>query len=194
MRWQASKQVRTVIQAVTDEGNGKVPKKLSKGGYAPSRCRDILLPLPRSEGFCCFSCCPGQLRVEQRVLEIVYRKVDNLVRDFDEGSVAVIGAEVTEQTIENTIKEAYARGIEPVEVDLSDRLERVAKNAEKIKEVLNISEAASRHVDVSSLLKDPTEVITTEDIRRFLEYAKEAGIGKGSVYSDFPSYYVQDIP
>jgi superfamily II DNA or RNA helicase len=136
----------------------------------------------------------SQLRVEQRVLEIVYRKVDNLVRDFDEGSVAVIGAEVTEQTIENTIKEAYARGIEPVEVDLSDRLERAAKNAEKIKEVLNISEAASRHVDVSSLLKDPTEVITTEDIRRFLEYAKEAGIGKGSVYSDFPSYYVQDIP
>jgi len=136
----------------------------------------------------------SQLRVEERVLEIVYRKVNNLVRDFDEGSVAVIGTEVTERTIEDAIREAYQKGVEPAVTEISERLERAERNVSKIKEVLNISEAANRHVDVSGLIKDPSDVVTQSDVQRFLDYARYAGIGYGNPYGAVPFYYVEDTP
>jgi hypothetical protein len=57
-----------------------------------------------------------------------------------------------------------------------------------------VTKAAARHVDASKLLKDPAELVTERDLRRFLDYAKYAGIGRGEPNSNPIYYWVGDTP
>jgi len=136
----------------------------------------------------------SNLRVERRVLEIVYGKVQRLVEDFDEGSVSVIGNEVSEDDVEQAIYEAYTKGEEEAKKMLMEKLEDAERNMEIVKQALSYSEAAARHVDASKLLKDPAELVTERDLRRFLDFARYAEIGRGEPYSDPIDYWVGDTP
>jgi len=130
----------------------------------------------------------SSLRVERRMLDVIYGKVQRLVEDFDEGSVSVIGNVVSEEDVERAIYEAYTRGEEEAKRGLSEKLEDAERNLEIVNQALSYSKAAARHVDASKLLKDPAELVTERDLKRFLDYAKYAGIGRGEPNSN-PIYY-----
>jgi len=136
----------------------------------------------------------SNLRVERRVLEVVYGKVQRLIEDFDEGSVSVIGSEVSEEDVERAIYEAYTKGEEEAEKRLLEKLEDTERNLEIVNKALSYSEAAARHVDASKLLKDPAELVTERDLRRFLDFAKYAGIGRGEPNSEPIYYWVDGTP
>ncbi|MGC8696449.1 MAG: helicase-related protein [Conexivisphaera sp.] len=136
----------------------------------------------------------SNLDVERRVLEVIYEKVQRLVEDFDEGSVEVIGREVTEEDVEEAIAEAYTRGVEEARIGLARKLEEAERNIGIMRKAIRLSEATARHVDARALLDDPTDLVTESDVRRFLRFAQVAGIGRGDPYDDPISYYVDGTP
>lgn len=75
----------------------------------------------------------SNLPVEQRVLEIIYQKVDNLVKDFDEGSVSVIGTEVSEEEVSKLVFEAYTKGVKEAEEKLRSEMGKVDEAIETVK-------------------------------------------------------------
>jgi superfamily II DNA or RNA helicase len=136
----------------------------------------------------------SNLKVERRVLDVVYRKVQRLIEDFDEGSVAVIGNQVSEDDIAEAIFEAYTRGEEEAKKRLEERLVRAEENIEIMKKAMNLSQASARHIDASALLSDPSELVTEGDIRNFLKLAVKAGIGRGNPSVEPVQCYVRDSP
>lgn len=136
----------------------------------------------------------SNLPVEQRVLEIIYQKVDNLVKDFDEGSVSVIGTEVSEEEVSKLVFEAYTKGVKEAEEKLRSEMGKVDEAIETVKKAIEVSEASAIHVDASILLKDPSELVTKDDLSRFLTLATELGVGTGDPSGNPASYYVGAIP
>ncbi|MEM3795155.1 MAG: helicase-related protein [Thermoprotei archaeon] len=134
----------------------------------------------------------SNLRVERRVLEIVYQKVNRLVEEFDEGSVAVIGDILTEKEVEEVIAQAYSKGLEQAQQRLRAELEKTEEYMRVVNEAISVSNAAAIHVDTSKLLKDTTEIVTVTDIQRFLEYAVRAGIGMGDPWRQPVYFKVED--
>lgn len=134
----------------------------------------------------------SQLRIERRVLEVIYEKVENLLRDFDEGSVQVLGEEISEEEVRRIIEESYVKGEEEGRKKLETQARAALKHAEKLKEVLEISEAGKRTINAKLLLSDPRKLITKDDIRSFLESLRQAGLGEGNPYSEPVSYTFQD--
>ncbi|MGC9209551.1 MAG: helicase-related protein, partial [Nitrososphaeria archaeon] len=129
------------------------------------------------------------LRVERRVLQVLYQKVQRLIDEFDEGSVAIIGNEISEDEIERIMQEAYVKGEEATR-DLERRTAQALKHVEELKSVLELSEAGRMHVNASAILKNVSQLVTTDDIRSFLEKIRMAGLGSGDPYSEPPFFRV----
>ncbi|MGC8670863.1 MAG: helicase-related protein [Thermoprotei archaeon] len=136
----------------------------------------------------------SQLKVERRVLEVMYRKIDTLVTDFDEGSAQVIGEVISEHYVQDLLEKVYSGWAEEeAERDLEKKMGSAEKQVQELKEVLDLYEAPRRHVDASPLIRDPTKVVTDDDIRRFLLYAREAGLGDGDPYANPPTYHFKGL-
>ncbi len=140
----------------------------------------------------------SQLRIERRVLEVIYEKVENLLRNFDEGSVQVLGEEISEEEVKRIIEESYVKGEEEGRKKLEAHTKVALKHAEKLKEVLEISEAGKRTINAKMLLSDPRKLITKDDIQSFLESLRQTGLGEGNPYSEpisytFQGHYVKNL-
>ena len=120
-------------------------------------------------------------KIDQRVLEIMYDKIENLIKDFDEGSIEIIGHELTDEEIKNIIMKGYLIG----EIEAREELEKKIGNIEgikkKLEEVINLTEAGKRYVNAKSLIQNPTEIITENDLKNFLKLANELGIAEAIV-------------
>ncbi len=133
-------------------------------------------------------------KVEKRVLEVVIEKIRTIERDFDIGSVEIIGTIISEKDIEDEIRKAYVRDeVEKAAEGVKEKFERGKPILEKIRLVLEKAEAAKRHVRAEKLFEDKgvIELITEEDIRKYLFYFREAGLGSGNFYDDFVFFEIQ---
>ena len=131
------------------------------------------------------------LRVERRVLQVLYQKVQRLIDEFDEGSVAIIGNEISEDEIERIIQEAYVKG-EEATGDLERKTAQALKHVEELKSVLELSEAGKMHVNASAILKNVSQLVTADDIRGFLDKIRMAGLGYGDPYSEPPFFRINN--
>ncbi|MGC8657032.1 MAG: helicase-related protein [Thermoplasmata archaeon] len=120
-------------------------------------------------------------KIDQRVLEVMYNKIDSMIRDFDEGSIEIIGHEVTEEEIKNIILKGYLEGFPEAEKRLEAKIENAGENIKHLKEVIEITEAGSRYINAKDLIKDPTRIITEDDLKNLLNFAKECGIVEADI-------------
>lgn len=123
-------------------------------------------------------------KVERRVLEVVLEKIDKISRDFDIGSVEVIGSIISEKDVIEEIKKAYAYNWEPEEAesDVTHLISMREGILYRIKKALELAEAAKRHVRAEKLFEEKgiNDVVTEEDVAKYLFYLKEAGFASGS--------------
>lgn len=134
----------------------------------------------------------SELRVERRVLQVLYEKVQRLINEFDEGSVAIVGNEISEDEIGQIIQEAYVKGEEVSRQLLESRATQSLKHADELREVIELSEAGRMHVNASAMLENVSQLITVDDIRGFLDKIKMAGLGSGNPYDEPPFFRVND--
>lgn len=135
----------------------------------------------------------SELRVERRVLQVLYEKVNRLVSEFDEGSVAIIGNEISEDEIEKIIQEAYVKGEEISIKLLKEKAQESLKHAEELKKVLEISEAGKMHINASAILRNVSQLVTPEDLKSFLYKMNVAGLGDGDPYQEPPFFRINNI-
>ncbi|MDI3502936.1 MAG: hypothetical protein PWR13_3 [Archaeoglobi archaeon] len=127
-------------------------------------------------------------KIEKRVLEVVLQKVETIERDFDIGSVEVIGLIVSERDIENEIWRAYVEDkVEEAGEEVARKIDSSRDLILKIRLALEKAEAAKKHVRAEKLLegRNIVEIITEEDLRKYLFYFSEAGFGEGKFYDEF---------
>jgi SNF2 family DNA or RNA helicase len=133
-------------------------------------------------------------KIERRVLEVVLQKVETIEKDFDIGSVEIIGMIVSEKDIESEIWRAYVEDrIEDVGEEVAKKLDAGRNLLHKIRLVLEKAEAAKKHVRAEKLLegKNIVEIVTEEDLRKFLFYFGEAGFGEGKFYDEFTFFEIK---
>jgi len=113
------------------------------------------------------------LKVEERALEIIYNKVNQMVEDFDEGSVEIIGNVITENEVIRAIFEEYKgkNGLKIINEDFNN----ASLSIDEVKRTLSISESAKRHVNISNILEKPNEMIFKENIRQLINILKFLG-------------------
>lgn len=134
-------------------------------------------------------------KIERRVLEVVLQKVETIERDFDIGSVEVISTIISENDIEKEIWKAYVEDrIEDAGEEVSRKLDKGKSIIQKIRLVLEKAEAAKKHVRAEKLLEDRgiVEIITEEDLRKYLFYFREAKLGDGNFYDEFTYFEIKD--
>jgi len=132
-------------------------------------------------------------KIERRVLEVVLRKIDTIKRDFDLGSVEIIGSIISERDIEKEIIQAYASEISEDEIaeDISITFEKRKKELlENVKRALQYAEAAKRHLRVEKLMKSKnvSGLILEQDLIRYLLYLRELGIVHGNITAEGIGY------
>jgi len=113
------------------------------------------------------------LNVEERALEIIYNKVNQMVKDFDEGSVEIIGNVITENETIRAIFEEYKgkNGLKIINEDFNNAFLSI----DEVKRTLSISESAKRHVNISNILENPNEMIFKENLMQLINILKFLG-------------------
>ncbi|AAB91314.1 helicase-related protein [Archaeoglobus fulgidus] len=135
-------------------------------------------------------------KIERRVLEVILQKVETIEKDFDIGSVEIIGTIISERDIENEIWRAYVEDrIEDAGEEVSKKFDKGKSVLQKIRLVLEKAEAAKKHVRAEKLLEDRgiVEIITEEDLRKYLFYFGEAKLGEGKFYDEFTFFEIKDV-
>ncbi len=132
-------------------------------------------------------------KVEKRVLEVVVDKIKAIERDFDIGSVEVIGNIISEKDVEDTIRREYAKEEESAE-EIENKFEKGKGLLDRIKLALQKAEAAKKHVRAEKLFEDKgiLEIVTEEDLRKYLYYLRESGFGMGNFSDEFTYFEVKD--
>ncbi|MEM3896790.1 MAG: helicase-related protein, partial [Archaeoglobaceae archaeon] len=134
-------------------------------------------------------------KIERRVLEVVIRKVETIEKEFDVGSVEIIGMIISEKDVEDEIWKAYIEGrIETAGEDLVKKFDAGINLINKIRLVLEKAEAAKRHVRAEKILegKNIAEIITEDDLRKYLYHFKEAGFGDGKSLDEFTFFEIKN--
>ncbi|MEM0215160.1 MAG: helicase-related protein [Archaeoglobaceae archaeon] len=134
-------------------------------------------------------------KIERRVLEVVIRKVETIEKEFDIGSVEIIGMIISEKDVENEIWRAYVEDrIEAAGEDLVRKFDAGMNLIQKIRLVLEKAEAAKRHVRAEKILegKNIAEIITEDDLRKYLYHFKEAGFGDGKFLDEFTFFEIKN--
>ena len=134
------------------------------------------------------------LKVERRIIDIIYQKVNRMVENFDEGSVAVIGSMISDQDVAQAIFDEYKKGELDGERVIRQKLSDADHIMQIVKTALDNFKAAAVHVNAFSILGDPRKIVTEEDIKNFLDYAKMVGIGEGDHRSRIINYQVHGRP
>ena len=123
----------------------------------------------------------NKYKIDQRVLEIMYDKIESMIKDFDEGSIEIIGHELTEDEIKNIISKGYVEGISEAEKELGAKIDHAENTYKYLKEVIEITEAGSRYVNARELINNPILIVNEGDLRNLLNFAKECGIAEAYV-------------
>ncbi len=126
----------------------------------------------------------NKYKIDQRVLEVMYNKIESMVRDFDEGSIEIIGHELTEDEVKKIISMGYIEGIPEAKNAIEEKIEHAEEIYKKLKEVISITEAGSRYVNAKDLIKDPIAIFEEYDLKNLLKFAKECGIAEAYVADD----------
>ncbi|MGC8860977.1 MAG: helicase-related protein [Thermoplasmata archaeon] len=126
----------------------------------------------------------NQYKIDQRVLEVMYNKIESMVRDFDEGSIEILGHELTEDEVKKIISRGYIEGIPEAEKAIEEKIEHAEEIYNKLKEVISITEAGRRYVNAKDLIKDPISIFEEYDLKNLLKFAKECGIAEAHVGDD----------
>jgi len=117
--------------------------------------------------------------VERRVMEVILEKIKTISQEFGDVGLSVFGEELG--SIDNLVKKAYSG--EDVDGRVEDAFKKSVEIGKEVIEVLRKSMELPKVVNVEELERnniiDLDDAFSEDDLRRFLDYLKDAGVAVG---------------
>jgi len=118
-------------------------------------------------------------KVERRVMEVILEKIKIINQEFGEVGLSVFGKELG--SIDDLVKKAYSG--EDVDSHVEDAFSKSVEIGTEVMEVLRKSMELPKVVNVEELQRnniiDLDDAFSEEDLRRFLNYLRDAGVAVG---------------
>ena len=118
-------------------------------------------------------------KVERRVMEVILEKIKTISQEFGDVGLSVFGEELG--SIDNLVKKAYSG--EDVDGRVEDAFIKSVEIGKEVIEVLRKSMELPKVVNVEELERnniiDLDDAFSEDDLRRFLDYLKDAGVAVG---------------
>ena len=118
-------------------------------------------------------------KVERRVMEVILEKIKIINEEFGEVGLSVFGEKLG--SIDKLVKKAYSG--EDVDEHVEDAFSKSVEIGKEVMEVLRNSMELPKVVNVEELQRnniiDLDDAFSEEDLRRFLDYLRDAGVAVG---------------
>lgn len=118
-------------------------------------------------------------KIERRVMEVVLQKIKTINEEFGEVGLSVFGRELG--SVDSLLRDAYAG--QEVDTKIGNAFDKSVEIGKQVMEVLNKSMSLPSVVNIGELQRanivNIDETFSEDDMRRFLNYLKDAGVASG---------------